>query len=65
MKIYVVESLFDYTTQFGFSTSRKVAEQKMKEIEERDKEFYPNCHHHFWIEEYSEGKELWADFNGD
>lgn len=32
MKIYVVETILDYVTQYGFSLSRKVAEEKAKEL---------------------------------
>lgn len=64
MKIYVIETSGDYTTQIGFSTSRKVAEQKAKELIE-----YFHSHgwknNTAWVTEYSEGKNLYCEFNNE
>ena len=58
MKIFVVETLCDYTVQLGYSTSRKVAEEKAKELQ---KIFRKKV----WVEEYTIGKDNWVEFNGD
>ncbi len=61
MKIYVLETVFDDDVQLGFSTSKKVAEQKAKEWEEG---YFKNCgrHIHVWITEYKEGKDKYCEF---
>lgn len=63
MKIYVVETSGDYVAQIGFSTSRKVAEQKAKELTE-----YFRLHgwkNDIWVTEYSEGTDLYCEFNNE
>lgn len=58
MTIYVVETMCDYCTQIGFSTSRKVTEAKAKEF---------TCHTNrkAWVEVYTTDKNNWCDFDGD
>ena len=58
MKIYVVETLFDYTVQHGCSTSRKIAEEKAKELQKR-------LLQKVWVKEYTIGKDNWFEFDGD
>ena len=56
MKIYVVEAMYDYTTQLGWSTSREVAKEKCKELSK-----YNDC----WVKEYQTGKSNWCEFDTD
>ena len=58
MKIYVVETMYDYTTHLGFSTSKKVAEKIAKEYTKK-------YNHSAWVREYKEDKNLWCDFEMD
>ena len=56
MTIYVVEMMYDYTTQIGFSTSRKVAVEMAKKFKEKTKMDY-------WVKEYTTGKDNWVEFD--
>lgn len=58
MTIYVVEFIYDYTEQLGFSTSKQVAEKKAKE-------FAKKSGHDTWVRPYSTNKNNWAEFCGD
>lgn len=57
MIIYVVERIYDYTVQLGWSTSRKVAEEKCKEYNKQNLK----C----WVKEYRTDKNGWSEFDGD
>lgn len=58
MKIYVVESMADYTVHCGFSTNKEVAERKAKELSKRVRRPH-------WVTEYTLGKDNWRDFEND
>ena len=58
MKIYVVETMNDYTTQIGFSTDKKVAEREAEQCRK-------NIHKDFWVTPYTLDKNTWCDFNGE
>lgn len=58
MTIYVVETMYDYCTQMGFSTSKKKAEEKAKELERL-------IHRKTWVETYTTDKNDWCAFDGD
>lgn len=58
MTIYVVEQLYDYTIQIGWSTSQKVAEQM---CEEYSKESSRPC----WVNKYTTNKNNWSEFDCD
>ena len=57
MKIYVVETITDYCVQVGFSTDKKVAEEKAKKLNKTSK------YHDFFVTEYTLGKKNWCEFN--
>lgn len=59
MKIYVVETLGDYTEQCGFSSSKVIAEKKAKELNEK------NPRYHYWVKAYTEGKNGYVEFDGE
>ena len=56
MKIYVVETIADYCVQVGFSTDRKIAEKKAKELNKTCK--YPE----FFVTEYTLNNKNWCEF---
>lgn len=58
MTIYVVEFMYDYTTQLGYSTDRKVAEKMAKK-------FSKEQHEDAWVKEYTLDKNKWCEFCGD
>ncbi len=58
MRIYVVETMCDYTEQLGFSTSKQIAEKKAKEY---SKYLKKSC----WVKEYDSGEKNWIEFCGD
>ena len=58
MKIYVIETVFDYTTQCGFSSSKKIAEKIAKEMSNKYGRKY-------WVHEYTENKNLYTEFDND
>lgn len=57
MKIYVVETVADYGVQVGFSTDKKVAEEKAKKLNKTSK------YHNFFVTEYTLNKKNWCEFN--
>lgn len=57
MKVYVVETIADYCEQIGFSTDRKVAEKKAKELNKTSK------YHDFFVTEYTLNNENWCEFD--
>lgn len=59
MTIYVVESIYDYTYQVGYSTSREIAEKKCKEYKKEIK------NRPFWVKEYTINKDKWCEFDCD
>lgn len=56
MKIFVVEILLDDVQQIGFSTSKQVAEQKVKE-------YYAKHNILPWVTEYTTNKDNWCNFD--
>lgn len=58
MTIYVVEYMYDYTVQIGWSTSKEVAERKRKEFE-KDHNISA------WVRSYTLDKNNWGEFDCD
>lgn len=58
MTIYVVEHMYDYTVQIGWSTSKEVAEQKCKEFEK-------DHNTRAWVRPYTLDKNKWSNFDCD
>ena len=55
MRIYVVETMWVYTEQLGFSTSKEIAEKKARKYSKRLKK---SC----WVKEYDSGEKNWIEF---
>lgn len=61
MKIYVVETIFDYCTQIGASLSKDTAERIAKEC---SKKKGPFGYKKYWVQEY-EINDKFTEFDGD
>lgn len=59
MKIYVVETMMDYTTQIAFSDKKKVAEALAKELNKKSSLY------DYWVTAYETDKNGIGLFNGD
>ena len=58
MIIYVVEQMYDYTSQIGWSTSKEIAETMAKKW---TKKLNRRC----WVKEYKTNKNNWCEFDCD
>ncbi len=61
MKIYVVETIGDYTVQCGVSLSKNIAERKADELNKRIKN--SKCYHEYWVTEYEINNNQYTEFD--
>ena len=61
MKIYVIETVSDYTVQCGVSLSKDIAKRKVDELNKRIKN--SNCYHKYWITEYEINNNQYTEFD--
>lgn len=59
MKIYVVETVYDYLVQYGFALSREKAQKVADKFNKKQKEDYNK----FFVTEYEVGKDGFCEFD--